>query len=85
MFEEIDTGLYQSDIVMFHTSLERALSCIKALGYFYYQQLGNRKDVDINWYDSPETWSDPEDNNTILQFYVPLKNFSLIWRRHHCR
>ena len=20
-----------------------------------------------------------------LQFYVPLKNFSLIWRRHHCR
>jgi hypothetical protein len=19
-----------------------------------------------------------------LQFYVPLKNFSLIWRRHHC-
>jgi hypothetical protein len=20
-----------------------------------------------------------------LRFYVPLKNFSLIWRRHHCR
>jgi hypothetical protein len=20
-----------------------------------------------------------------LMFYVPLKNFSLIWRRHHCR
>jgi hypothetical protein len=20
-----------------------------------------------------------------LGFYVPLKNFSLIWRRHHCR
>jgi hypothetical protein len=20
-----------------------------------------------------------------LEFYVPLKNFSLIWRRHHCR
>jgi hypothetical protein len=20
-----------------------------------------------------------------LQFYVPLKNFSLIWRHHHCR
>jgi hypothetical protein len=22
---------------------------------------------------------------TFLGFYVPLKNFSLIWRRHHCR
>jgi hypothetical protein len=20
-----------------------------------------------------------------LRFYIPLKNFSLIWRRHHCR
>ena len=20
-----------------------------------------------------------------LQFFVPIKNFSLIWRRHHCR
>jgi hypothetical protein len=20
-----------------------------------------------------------------LQFYIPFKNFSLIWRRHHCR
>jgi hypothetical protein len=24
-------------------------------------------------------------NGKIVQFYVPLKNFSLTWRRHHCR
>jgi hypothetical protein len=66
LFEEIDTGLHQSDTVTFHTSLDRVLPWIKALDYFYYQQLGNRKEVDIKWYDRPETWSDPEDNNTIV-------------------
>jgi hypothetical protein len=35
---------------------------------------------------SSSNWIPPlEYDWLILQFYVPLKIFSLIWRRHHCR
>jgi hypothetical protein len=41
------------------------------------------------WDDPAEThnkfWRSPKEMIDYLRFYVPLKNFSFIWRRHLCR
>jgi hypothetical protein len=57
-----------------------------------------KKNLKIIWYFKTKLWREdrtpwrlPSSNHVTdnrfdyLRFYVPLKNFSLIWRRHHCR
>jgi hypothetical protein len=41
--------------------------------YLFINTIGSDLNFDIDWLID------------YLQFYVPFKNFSLIWRRHHCQ
>ena len=65
-FEEIDINLNQTDMITFHTSLDRIHYWIKTFDLFYYHKLGDRKNLDINWFDVPEKWTNPEDSNEIV-------------------
>ena len=66
LYEEISSNLYETSILTFHTSETREQAWITALHILYYEILGNRKDLIINWQDIPETWVDPNANNYIL-------------------
>ena len=77
LFEEIDNGLYEGDIVTFHTSKERVHAWIKVLHIFYFENLGAWNDIDISWADSDEPWSDDKSNFIIIE--VKTKNKVLIY------
>ena len=66
LFEEVDKKLYQKDMITFHTSVDRVHYWIKTFDFFYYHHLGNRTSLEIKWYDMPETWTNPEEKNSIV-------------------
>ena len=58
LYENIDTNLYEKEMLTFHTSIDRIHSWIKTLDVFYYDFLGANDNLDIKWQDDPEVWTD---------------------------
>ena len=81
LFEQIDHHLYEepAKMVAFYTSVERLRPWIKALGILYYDNLGKRSDVNINWFDSPDHWTDLNSNANSVIFEVKDGNDALLY------
>ena len=67
-FEEIDMSLYQEPpkMVTFHTTEDRVLPWIMTLHTFYYENIGKWSEVEVNWKDVPENWSESNQSRSIL-------------------
>ena len=80
-FEKLDMNLYEKDarMVGFRTTECRILPWLKALGAYYYEFVGKKPDMNVEWVDSPEvvSTSEPLKNVTIEIFTGETKLYKI--------
>lgn len=81
-FEEILPNIYEHDahMVAFRVVRDRLFKWIRALGLFYYEYLGNNKDLNITWSDDPLVLLSPDDLKTISIEVIDSEENNLIYK-----
>lgn len=67
-------------MVAFRVVRDRLFKWIRALGLFYYEYLGNNKDLNITWSDDPLVLLSPDDLKTISIEVIDSEENNLIYK-----